>query len=107
MKFTIKSNNINHSNDKLIEYFEEKGFKFQSSSSSKYLSPPDKNGNQYYFYNLKTIGCTMRSIVWFENSGSLNEFSVTIYSTLFGKKTNSDQIKSDIDEILRNGNVKS
>ncbi|HEV2817650.1 MAG TPA: hypothetical protein VGW40_10585 [Allosphingosinicella sp.] len=89
-------------NDALVSYLQNAGFTYQTSEDPGYRSPPDSNGVQTQFLNIKTIGCTPRAIVWSENVVSEDAFMITVHRTQNGTKASADGIASDLQRILAN-----
>lgn len=100
LEFHVARNNIETFNKTLVTYLEKDGFSVETSRSPTYLSPPDANGNQELFTNIKTIGCTYRTIVWSENVIKHDEFIVTVHSSIFGNKSLSDRTSRNLREKL-------
>ena len=71
---------------KLNEYLFRNGYDFETSEDTNYLSPPDRSGVMTRFTNVKTIGCTYRSIIWSENVVRENQFIVTVHRAILGSR---------------------
>ena len=86
-------------NDQLVRYLANGEYTFQTSQDANYLSPPDAEGRQARFRNIKTIGCTFSTVVWSENVLNENQFTLTVHSTAFGSKAKADETASDLKEL--------
>jgi len=94
--FKVPRGQLKKFNDVVVSYLRGAGFTYETSRSDDYLSPPNAAGEQSRFLNVKTIGCTYRTIVWSENVVSESDVSVTVHRTWLGNKASAARVASDL-----------
>lgn len=51
---------------------------------------------QVQFRNIKTIGCTARTIVWSENVIRADEFIISFHHTAFGSRKSTQKLLTEL-----------
>ena len=100
LTFRVSPADISKFNDVLVGYLERERYSFQTSYANNYLSPPDSAGNMKSYRNVKTIGCTYRTLIWSENVISETEVSITVHKTWMGSKASAARVASDLRTLL-------
>jgi hypothetical protein len=96
MELEVDPRNLKALHRYLGRYLTRKEFTFETSTNTRYLSPPDSNGRQEIFTNIKTIGCSWRTFIWIDNVQSDKHVMITVNSTVFGDKSESLLYANDI-----------
>lgn len=100
LSFKVPSGQLDKFNASVVSFLDEAGFTYETSRNSDYLSPPNAAGELARFLNVKTIGCTYRTIVWSENVVNENDVSITVHRTWLGSKTSTAQVATVLRQRL-------
>lgn len=101
LRVTIPPNNADEFNRRVVAFLNGKNFSYESSASDTSLGPPDEAGRMVAFRNIKTIGCTSGTIVWSENVNRADEFIITFHHTVFGDRTSTQKLLTELAETIR------
>lgn len=101
LNFKVPRGQLDKFNDSVVSYLNDAGFSYETSHSRDYLSPPNAAGDLTRFLNVKTIGCTYRTIVWSENVVNESDVSITVHRTWLGSKASAARVAADLRERLR------
>ena len=98
---TVSPDQADELNRRVIALLESEGFTYQSSASDDYLGPPDADGHLARFSNIRTIGCTSKNIVWFENVIRADEFLISVHHTALGSDNDSTRLTAGLLKAIR------
>ena len=101
LRVTIPTGQADDFNRRVVAFLNSKGFSNESSASDSYVGPPDAAGRQATFRNIKTIGCTSKSVVWSENVIRADEFIITFHHTAFGDRSSTVNLMRELAETAR------
>ena len=101
LRVIVPSGQADKFNQRVVAFLTEKGFSHESSASDGYLGPPDAGGRQTAFRNIKTIGCTSKTVIWSENVTRADEFIITFHHTTFGDRGSTVRLMSELAEAVR------
>ena len=101
LRVTIPAKGADEFNRRVVAFLDGKNFSYESSASDTYLGPPDKAGRMVAFRNIKTIGCTSRTVVWSENVNRADEFIITFHHTVFGDRNSTQKLLTELAETIR------
>jgi hypothetical protein len=101
LRVTVPPNQADGFNRRVVAFLNSKGFSYESSASDTYLGPLDEAGRMAAFRNIKTIGCTGRTVVWSENVIRADEFIITFHHTVFGDRKSTQNLLTELAETIR------
>ena len=101
LRVTVQPKQADAFNQRVVAFLKSKGFSYESSASDTYLGPPDDALRQAQFRNIKTVGCTGRTIVWSENVIRADEFIITFHHTPFGDRNSAQKLLTELADTIR------
>jgi len=101
LRVTVAKGHADEFNRRVVAFLNDRGFSHESSASDNYLGPPDAAGRQATFRNIKTIGCTSKTVVWSENVIRAEEFIITFHHTTFGDRSSTAKLMTELAETAR------